>query len=65
MIPCRALLPRGAGWFAANDITREQPRDFTVRKETLWESETTSDSEVSLKEAVYVRALKSNAASVG
>ena len=43
----------------------EQPRDFTVRKETLWESETTSDSEVSFKEAVYVGALKSNAPSVG
>jgi hypothetical protein len=34
------------------DFTREQRREFTVTKEILWESESASDSEVSLKEKV-------------
>ncbi len=29
----------------AQDFTREQRRDFTIRKEILWESESASDSE--------------------
>jgi hypothetical protein len=32
------------------DFTREQRRDFTSRREILWESETASDPEVNLKE---------------
>lgn len=28
------------------DFTREQQKDFTIRKEILWESDTASDSEV-------------------
>jgi hypothetical protein len=28
------------------DFTREQQRDFTIRKEIIWESETASDKEV-------------------
>jgi hypothetical protein len=34
----------------AADFTREQRRDFMVRKEILWESESASDSEVNAKE---------------
>ena len=30
------------------DFTGEQRRDFTVREKVLWETETASDSEVSL-----------------
>lgn len=31
------------------DFSTEQMRDFTVRKQILWESDTASDSEVNLK----------------
>ena len=31
----------------ARDFTREQRRDFTIRRQILWESETASDQEVS------------------
>ena len=33
----------------ARDFTREQRRSFTVRREILWEAETASQSEVTLK----------------
>ena len=42
------------------DFTREQQRDFTVRKQIIWESETASDFEVSKKEVDYIRSLRSN-----
>jgi hypothetical protein len=47
------------------DFTREQKRDFTVRKEILWESETASNSEVSVKEVEFIRALRANDPSIG
>jgi hypothetical protein len=31
------------------DFTQEQKRDFTIRKEILWESKTASNQEVSLR----------------
>lgn len=34
----------------ARDFTPEQRNDFTVRKQILWESDTTSPKEVSAKE---------------
>jgi len=37
------------------DFTREERRDFTIRKEILWESETATDKEVNLKEVEYIR----------
>jgi DNA modification methylase len=49
----------------AADFTREQRRDFTIRREILWESERASDSEVSLKEAEFIRAMKSNDPAIG
>ncbi len=49
----------------AADFTREQRRDFTIRRETIWESETATDSEVSLKEVEYIRAFRSNDPDVG
>jgi hypothetical protein len=49
----------------AADFTREQRRDFTVRKEILWESETSTDSEVSRKELEYIVAFRSNEPAIG
>jgi hypothetical protein len=49
----------------AKDFTREQRRDFTVRKEILWESESASDSEVSRKEVEFIRKLRSNDPAIG
>jgi hypothetical protein len=47
------------------DFTRKQQRDFTIRKEILWESETASDTEVSMKEAEYITSYRSNDPAVG
>ena len=47
------------------DFSAEQMRDFTVRKQILWESETASDSEVNLKEVELIRALRSNDPRIG
>lgn len=47
------------------DFTREQRRDFTIRKEILWESEGASDEEVNKKEVELIRQYKSNAPTVG
>jgi hypothetical protein len=47
------------------DFTREQRRDFTIRKEILWESETASNQEVTLKEVEYILSLNSNDPTIG
>ena len=49
----------------AQDFTRQQRRDFTIRKEILWESENATDSEVSQKEVEYIRLLNSNDPVIG
>jgi hypothetical protein len=49
----------------AQDFTREERRDFTIRREILWESETASDEEVSQKEVELIRLHGSNDPSVG
>lgn len=49
----------------ATDFTREQRRDFTIRREILWESETATDQEVSQKEIEYIVAFRSNEPTVG
>ena len=46
-------------------FTREHRRDFTIRKEILWESETASDAEVNRKEVEYIKSFKSNDPSIG
>jgi hypothetical protein len=48
-----------------SDFTREQRRDFAIRREILWESETASDSEVSIKEAEFIMSFKANDPAVG
>ena len=49
----------------AKDFTREERRDFTIRKEILWESETASQEEVNRKEIECIRALNSNNPEIG
>ena len=49
----------------AADFTPEQYRDFTVRREILWESETATRSEVTAKEIEFIKALKSNDPAIG
>jgi hypothetical protein len=49
----------------AEDFAREQRRDFTVRKEILWESEIATDAEVQQKEIEYINTFKSNDPSIG
>lgn len=47
------------------DFTAEALRDFTIRREILWESETASHSEVSQKEVEFIRLYRSNDPAVG
>lgn len=47
------------------DFTREQRRDFTIRKEILWESETDTDKEVNRKEVELIKYYNSNNPSIG
>ncbi len=47
------------------DFTREQRRDFTIRKEILWESETASRQELNLKEIEYIQQFRSNDPAIG
>lgn len=47
------------------DFTQEQARDFTLRKQILWESKNATDSEVDAKEIEFILALHSNDPLVG
>ena len=49
----------------AADLTPEQRRDLTIRKEILWESDTATSSEVALKEANFIHQYRSNDPAVG
>jgi hypothetical protein len=49
----------------ATDFTREQRRDFTIRREILWESESASDAEARAEEVRLIRALGSNDPRIG
>jgi hypothetical protein len=49
----------------AADFTPEQRRDMTIRREIIWESETTTDAEVRAKEIEYINALRSNDPAIG
>ena len=53
------------GRLIERDFTREQRRDFTIRREILWESETASDAEVHAKEVELITALRANDPAVG
>jgi hypothetical protein len=47
------------------DFTREELRDFTIRKEILWESQDATKSEVLRVEGQFIRDLRSNNPAVG
>ena len=47
------------------DFTSEELRDFTIRREILWESANATPSEVSKKEVEFIRLLRSNDPDIG
>jgi len=47
------------------DFSREQRRDFTIRREILWESESASDAEVNEREVMLIRSYRSNDPAIG
>lgn len=47
------------------DFTREERRDFMIRKEIIWESEEATDNEVNKKEVEYIKMFESNNPDVG
>jgi hypothetical protein len=49
----------------AADHTPDQLRDFTIRREYLWESESATDSEVNAKEVELIRLHRSNDPEIG
>lgn len=49
----------------ANDFTREQRRDFAIRKEILWECQNATIQEVTHKEIEFIRLFKSNDPNIG
>ena len=49
----------------AADFSREQRRNFIMRRQIPWESETATDAEVSAKEVEFIRALRANDPAVG
>lgn len=49
----------------ANDFTREQQKDFSIRKEVIWESFTDNISEVNIMEVSLIREYKSNDPTIG
>jgi len=54
-----------SGRVIQSDFTREQRRDFTIRREILWESDTASDSEVNARELEFILERKANDPAVG
>ncbi|MEY4752152.1 MAG: hypothetical protein RIQ60_4366 [Pseudomonadota bacterium] len=49
----------------ARDFDDDARRDFTVRKQILWESTTATDEEVRLMEVEIIKSLKANVPAVG
>ena len=49
----------------AADFTREQRRDFSIRKEILWESASASDTEVNQREVEFIVKLGANNPEIG
>jgi hypothetical protein len=47
------------------DFTREQRRDFAIRREILWESDTASKSEVNQKERDLIIEHRANDPAIG
>jgi hypothetical protein len=49
----------------AKEFTRDQRRDFTIRKQILLESETATDDEISEREIALIREHRSNDPAIG
>ncbi|MCB9077446.1 MAG: GIY-YIG nuclease family protein [Anaerolineaceae bacterium] len=49
----------------ARDFTREERRNFVIKKEILWESETATDREVNQKEIEMITKYSSNDPAIG
>jgi hypothetical protein len=47
------------------DFSRQERRDFTIRREIIWESESASDSDVNQKEVEFINLYRSNDPTVG
>ena len=47
------------------DFTREEQKDFVIRKEIIWESEIVTDTIVNQKEIELIKKYKSNDPSIG
>lgn len=47
------------------DFSREERRDFTIRKEIVWESKTATTKEVNAKEVELIRQFQSNNPNIG
>jgi hypothetical protein len=47
------------------DFTRDQKRDFTIRKEIVWESETSSIEELNRIEIMFIEKFQSNDPDIG
>lgn len=47
------------------DFTRDQRRNFTIRKEIIWESETASDEDFNQKEIKLIKSFTSNDPTIG
>lgn len=47
------------------DFTRDQRRNFAIRKEIIWESETASEEEVNQKEIEFIKSFRSNDPTIG
>ena len=46
-------------------LPEEMRRDYTVRKQILWESESATEAELSVKEVEFIRQYQSNNPAVG
>jgi len=53
------------GRLIQSDFAPQQIRDFTIRKEILWQSETSTDQEANAKEVEFIRSFRSNDPAVG
>lgn len=49
----------------AQDFSREQRRDFNIRKQILWESSNATDEEVNAREVEFIRSTKANDPAIG
>lgn len=49
----------------SRDFTREQRRDFVIRRQILWESDNATDKEANQKEIKFILQFKSNDPLIG